>query len=479
MNKSLKKSFRLLLAVAVLVYIGNSCKKIDTAKEEINKQQIDLFLHLPENHPPELEIIIDAFRKQLCKEDFTNLFLQWHGQPQWQSVIKLNRFTTNSKTLIIPTKLQTGEIVAFIAATILKDGTVQFELHRKAMIEKGKKEFSVVGLTADMNKLLFKYFGGNIANADTAIKNGTSNYVEEPICWWRYEQVSCNESVANSNNAPESIAMPRPCYGWVEYCDEGGGGGGGGGGGCYPFAEGNWWYNIILPPNPCDSIPPPPPTQEPCSQFILNLELNGNFVNVMKYLNSNAALGLDNEVGYEIRDITQYNSASYIPGTGSTSEPTIQWNFPANTVTDGLVHSHYAGLNSIFTPQDIIIMAQLFIANHAKDTNNLFFAMTSSYSLPFLMKVGHPTIFRAFCEKIVGANGNDIKKMDNFAKDFYNKVNTENPDVNEREFLKIIKDYGAGNGLQLFQGDNNCNKWTKREIDNFGTVSSVPCMPAQ
>ena len=57
--------------------------------------------------------------------------------------------------------------------------------------------------------------------------------------------------------------------------------------------------------------------------------------------------------------------------------------------------------------------------------------------------------------------------------------NTENPDVNEREFLKIIKDYGAGNGLQLFQGDNNCNKWTKREIDNFGTVSSVPCMPAQ
>lgn len=253
----------------------------------------------------------------------------------------------------------------------------------------------------------------------------------------------------------------------------GGPGGGGSGGGCPLNGS---WYNLVPPAGGCGEppVPPAPPT-EICNPYIKNLETNTNFVNAMKYLNSSAVVGAENEVGYEIRDISQYNNTTYIPGQGTPAEPIINWQFPANTFTEGLIHSHYSGLNSIFSPDDIILMARLFLKNHAKDSNNLFFAMTSQYGVPNLIKVGNPTIFRTLCEKIVGINGIDQAKMKDFRDKFENKVNSMNPDVNEREFLKIIKEMGAESGLELYQGHVDCNKWVKKRVDSFGNVSSVTC----
>lgn len=229
---------------------------------------------MPENHPPELDIVITSLRNQLYKTDFTSQFLQWHGQPQWQSILKINKPAKNMVTLIIPAKLASGQLGGYIAATIKEDGTVLFEFHRTAMILKGLPEYSVIGLTAAVNKRLLRHFEGGAASK---LNSPAANFVD-PICWWEYEEVACEQALIKGTSSPEANAAPRPiCHDWVEYCEEcgcggggggtggGGGGNGGGGGGngggedCYPFAKGEWWYNFMPPENDCDSIPPPPP----------------------------------------------------------------------------------------------------------------------------------------------------------------------------------------------------------------------------
>ncbi len=293
-----------------------------------------------------------------------------------------------------------------------------------------------------------------------------------------YQIISSAESCTN--------VPPPGGGGWPSAPPPGPGGTGGGGG---PTGGGNCNVGGLIlegwaPPNPCypptggNPLPPVPPNP-PCSEFITSLEANTNFIDRMKYLNTATVLNAPNEVGYTIRDITQYNSNSYIPGTGSATSPIIDWSFPGGTKVEGLIHSHYSGLNSIFSHDDVILMARLFLANFAKDTNNLFFAMTSKDSPPFLMKVGNASTFRTFCEKIVGVNGNDEEKMKTFARKCVGKIDSDDFYTNEKEFLKIIKELGAENGLILYRGDENFNKWTKRKVDAYGDVSSIECTLGQ
>ena len=238
------------------------------------------------------------------------------------------------------------------------------------------------------------------------------------------------------------------------------------------------WYGLMAPPGGCGggtSNPPPIPTADTCDPYIAVLESDATFTAYMHSLNTNAILGRSSETGYELRK--NGISTDYIQKIGSDDYPQITWDIPANTKQKAVIHAHYAGLNNIFTPEDVILMAQIFILNHAADSNNLFFGVTSNYDMPFLMKVGNVAQFRSFCEKIVGVNGNDDDKMKDFKSKFYKKIDSENNGNNETEFLKLLKNvYGVNKGLVLYTGNNACTQWTKREVDNSGIVHDKPCL---
>lgn len=78
----------------------------------------------------------------------------------------------------------------------------------------------------------------------------------------------------------------------------------------------------------------------------------------------------------------------------------ITWNIPANTTVEGLLHSHFHGRNSIFSPQDVIFMAQIFLQGYAKDSNNLYIGMTGHNNIyPYLLKITNTARFRTFAKK--------------------------------------------------------------------------------
>lgn len=112
----------------------------------------------------------------------------------------------------------------------------------------------------------------------------------------------------------------------------------------------------------------------------------------------------------------------------------------------------------MFTPEDIIYFARLFLNGNAVDTSNFFMGVTSSYGLPYLFKINNIAAFSTFCIKIADVDGNDEYKQEDFRKKFYNLINSENTDKNEKGFLQVIKDYGGENGLTLYRGINNCNR---------------------
>lgn len=261
----------------------------------------------------------------------------------------------------------------------------------------------------------------------------------------------------------------------------GGSGSGNGGGGGTPPDCTNPLGNISGRPNvvdPCSGgwepdlgdEPPPGPA---CDAFITELQNDATFSNNFKSLNNTATTGLNYEKGFSV--VNRANN-QYVAKQGTNSNNEIEWNIPANTKVEGILHSHFQGLNSIFSPKDIVFMAQIFLKGYAKDTNNLYFGMTGHNNLyPYLVKITNPAKFRIFAKNIAGENGNDQAKIDKFIDSYEKKLNSPVEENNTKEFLKMMQQMGVGTGMTLYRGNDDCNQWTKLAIDAFDDIIATNC----
>lgn len=328
----------------------------------------------------------------------------------------------------------------------------------------------------------------------TSIDGGSANVLQfftTTICFtYSYEE---NYPNPNSVNCPPGQACQwthtvytNSCSSFTSVGDEdyygtsgggtsGGGppGGGGGptGGGGGPIGNGNptgggptggsglGWTPVV--------------SADPCDDFIMSLQNNQNFVNKFHNLNrggQNAPTIQDFEQGYQVTNIATnvYDSVHGISGT-----PFIRW-----TITQpisGVLHCHFDGGNSIFSPEDVVFMAQIFLSNYyVSDTANFFFGVTSYNNPPYLIKVGNIAKYRIFAQKIAGTP----EDADIFIDKYKNKVvNTNGSGNNEIGFLKMIKDNLGEDGLILYSGNEACDTWTKLKLNfNGNFVSTIPCL---
>ncbi len=510
----------LTIFLLLVVLIFNSCGKHEV--NSITKLSIESHSKFFTNNRTQdmgEAALVDFIKRQDEQKHFVERTVSQIGYPYWDKSIKLIRPATNvagrngnesTEIIYVPFVKDSQNYVN--AAMIInvqpgKDTSFTYACDWQYYQLKSDNANNYAVFFMQLNKIVFGYSEFIITNKhlftpksnpnkhntsqySTRIQfsDGSSNFntgsnrLLELECYDIIITYVCAVCKGNDPQCPLGgtwVEYETVC-GWIDYPGEGPGGDPGGGGNGQPTEPctpqpiqgrnepGN---GVGCPPGP-GWIPQP---FIPCDPYVQALSANQNFINIMRYLNSSPVLGLSYEIGYDIRNVNQYNPSTYIQKLGTPGQPTIDWNLPANTLSDGFVHSHYAGLNSIFTPEDIIFMAQVFITGHSRDTNNLFFAVTSNYAMPMMVKVGNVAVFRSFCEKIVGTNGFDTDKMRIFAEKFYEKINSDNPDTNEKEFLKLINSYEAQNGLKLYMGNSDCTNWTQRTIDSFGKVLSVTC----
>ncbi len=288
-------------------------------------------------------------------------------------------------------------------------------------------------------------------------------------------------------------------YCWTEYVNTGGGGESGG----TPTGGNGDTGNGGTPPDPCNGTPdnpapfakgntsnvvnpgncPPPGTgwipiedpddpapPVPCDPFIQSLNQNSNFIYYLKYLNSTPVKTQPYEAGYAVTFPNTYQFK-----VGNYNVPQIEWSNLNNI--SAIMHCHYTGLAGIFSPNDIILMAQIYIGNYANDNANLFFALTTPTGNPIIMKVKDQQAFRAFALSIVGdgVGGWDQLKMNQFRNEYTDKLRSPNQETNMVAFLNMLKEMNAENAMGLYQSDKNCVNWNPATLSPLGSLTIAPC----
>jgi hypothetical protein len=214
----------------------------------------------------------------------------------------------------------------------------------------------------------------------------------------------------------------------------------------------------------------------PCDPSIADFQNDANFANKFKELNNPNVTTQTYEKGYMVND---RGANSYTPkqgqpaSSGAAGTGEIEWTI--NSPIDGLLHSHYSGGNSIFSPQDLLFMAQIYLAGLAKDSTNLFFGMTSKDGDPYLIKVSNTALFRKFAEKYASTPEKQQQFINKYDNAFTKGFRSPDASINESRFMQMLKNE-IGEGAKMYRAtDSNCNRWEKLSVDAWGDVKGKPC----
>jgi hypothetical protein len=186
-------------------------------------------------------------------------------------------------------------------------------------------------------------------------------------------------------------------------------------------------------------------------------------------LNNAQATNNNRESGYVVFDRVNKN---YTYAEGSSFVPEIIWGniIVPGTKIDGLLHCHYNGLNNIFSPRDLLTMAEYYMNGYVKDSSNFFFGITSHSDAPYLIKISNKAKFQLFAQKIIAMEASN----EGFSNAYNIKLNSGNNTKNLTEFFQMLQDLGGLPGLSVYEAvpDNNSNynfdQWKKLNWDGNG-----------
>lgn len=493
------------------------------------------FFNMPANAPVAIRRAVDEMKKRNSQsKEFVKAFVKKNGYPIWDKAtvaagtsittkINSSSATQEGDTLVVVPVLQDSSNVVKSFINITLNGEVSLAFYRgsdySAYSYDDVPEDSINADKAAIQImwLNYKVFGATkfIVNDDKLFMDGAAVYTGPhprivkidpptiPVLQGRFLMVQiCNQiptiqgcSCWHHDITQCTCTIPNCC--WRQSCwyiyfppyddSPGGGSGGGsgdptGGGGSTPgvdFPCASSQGRTIAIADPCGgggSNPPPiypvPPVPD-CDPYIVLLQQDNFFAENLRYLQLDDVLfNLGAETGFAVnRSINQYwQPPSY---AGSHTVSFANFLLPGVQV-EGLLHSHPDGGNSIFSPADIVTMCRMFLKGQAKDTNNFFIGVTSTYDSAFLIKVNNVAAFRAFATKLVGENGDDGASISRFKRNYNYKLSSLDAEDNEREFLKMIaaeSDSQFGEPpVALYKASFNCTHWSRLSLNNSNII---------
>jgi uncharacterized membrane protein YgcG len=510
MNIPLKTLLKLLIVFTFSAFIFVSCTKIDLQNLVLHQENFakKFFSTKQSTVNKDVQEIITKLKEQNTKSGFVEKLPRNYGLPIWEksgyvstntSGNKLTESLTSGDYIYVPLAETNKGLSAIIVAHQQNDSLdirfyskdYLYDVCHATDLDTAKAENLLTLFFAMENYCfgttvfhhipaqLFKNSKEIDSNGDKIIriKDNQDNQSTSSLihcvtfyhcvniapCWaWYCDRCPlCETTICHNHDDPPPGGGGGTGGGGTGGGGTGGGGGGTGGGG----GSGNCGQVFYLV-DPCDD-PPPPPPPVPCDTFIIRLTADSTFKAKFNILNSQAVTTLTYEKGFLAVD---KNANNYTEQTGSLTEAIIPYSISGSI--SGLLHSHFAGYNSIFSIDDLEFMSRLFLNGNARDSANLFFGMTSNDANPYLLKVTNTTKFRLLAQRITSTE----KKYVKIKKMYEDKINTPDIAANEKAFLQMLNDYGAGDGVSLFRSNSNLSQWSRLSVDNFGTVFSYSCM---
>lgn len=213
------------------------------------------------------------------------------------------------------------------------------------------------------------------------------------------------------------------------------------------------WYIQWNPPIPYFPYVSPPPN--PCRQMN-QLALETRMISKLKDLKTKTSS--NKEYASFVHYTSPMSFSSYITGTPGSGE--INFPLPAAGI-NGLVHSHYNGLLSIFSGSDVRAIYELYKHGKIKGIKKFVFIVVTSNTTYALM-VDSTGKFNTFGQNFLSTD----EKFQAFELLFRAKVSTSNSNSqNEIGFANLMK----GSGLKLFKGNPiTFSTWTPITTNSAG-----------
>lgn len=280
-----------------------------------------------------------------------------------------------------------------------------------------------------------------------------------------------------------------PCEEWQEYdngsyeyiCEEDDGGGGGGGnpednyfdclmgGGAEEYCACIVYGACEPPPGDGGGDDPPnddPPVENPCDaadKLENNVDVKGKFELLKSVTNASK------EFGFMYQVSSSNGMTNITPLIGVDGEAGI--NFPVTSQIDGIIHSHYTGLLSVFSPDDIYAMAQLYLSNMMVNSKEFTLGVVTASGTQYLLVIDDFTKFQSFASNLV--NNSSLDVYSHAFENVFGIRPSNTKEQNEKAFLQYIQ--SANSGLKLFKGNSNFSEWAPIGVDSQGNVINNPC----
>lgn len=179
------------------------------------------------------------------------------------------------------------------------------------------------------------------------------------------------------------------------------------------------------------------------------------------------------EVGYILEESSGIITEHYIEG--EAGEAGINFSISGGKI-DGYIHSHYTGLLSVFSPDDIFAIAQMYKQGLINNINTFTAGVVTASGTQYMMVIDDPTQFQSFADNLFNGSSFDMNTLNAYSH-IYDKIyqiKTNNlAAVNEKNFLNYITT--SGSGLSLLMGTNDMQNWSVIIKDKDGNIKIIDC----
>ncbi|WP_297984495.1 hypothetical protein [uncultured Chryseobacterium sp.] len=181
----------------------------------------------------------------------------------------------------------------------------------------------------------------------------------------------------------------------------------------------------------------------------------------------------DREKGYALKDNSGNLSESYFEGIPGENFLDVDVSGGVNAI----IHSHYTGLLSIFSPDDIFVMAAAYKGGYIKDTNNFVLGVVTDSGTQYYMVIDDINKFSSFTNGLFNGSSFDNISL-NVYSDFYKKIakinSANHAIINEYNFLNYLDINNTG--LKVLKGSENMEEWSAiKKGDNKNEIIEEKC----
>ena len=210
--------------------------------------------------------------------------------------------------------------------------------------------------------------------------------------------------------------------------------------------------------------PPPPPN--PCKtakKLAKNTEFKEAFDALKSVVDAKAEGGYSFKVnGETVIDETYFQGKA---GFGGIDIP-----LPDEKI-DGIIHSHFEGLLSVFSPDDLFTISRLYKEGKMVNPSTFTIGVVTNQGTQYLLMIEDLNKFGEYSSTLLGNN----KGYDQYSSIYkgFGIRETNSSEVNEKAFLHYLE--LTNSGLKLLKGDATFSNWSRRSVDENDVVVDNPC----